>query len=282
MLERQEFAAMKQLLNSVSLPIVDVGLPNQTFYGAFKDDKLVGCVGFEQYGTEGLFRSLAVISELKGKGIGKALHDKIADHCLHAGIKQLYLLTTTADIFFEKNGWKKIERTAVNNVINNTQEFNNICPSTATCMTFQVFKNNTDFSVQIFNSGFNCSQSVFVPVAINLGIPAAQAFQIATGFGAGMVYRGETCGAITGAMMALGLKYGRSKAKDTQARDKTYALINQLYTRFKEKHGSIICKELLKTDISIPENREKAFKNGLFDTLCPKLVEDAATILEEL
>jgi C_GCAxxG_C_C family probable redox protein len=97
-----------------------------------------------------------------------------------------------------------------------------------------------------------------------------------------MARMGETCGAVTGALMVIGLKYGKAKAKDDAARDKTYDLVREFVTRFQSRHESIRCKEFLGYDLSNPQEREAAKEKGLFDTLCPQLVRDAAEILEEI
>jgi C_GCAxxG_C_C family probable redox protein len=81
--------------------------------------------------------------------------------------------------------------------------------------------------------------------------------------------RGETCGAVTGAFMVIGLKYGKATAEDDAARDKTYELVGEFVARFKDRHGSIVCKKLLGYDLSNPKEGEAAKKKGLFDTLCP-------------
>jgi C_GCAxxG_C_C family probable redox protein len=93
---------------------------------------------------------------------------------------------------------------------------------------------------------------------------------------------GETCGAVTGALMVIGLKYGKAKAADEGARDKTYELVREFVTRFQSRHGSIVCRELLGYDLSNPEEGDAAKKKGLFDTLCPQLVRDAVEILEKI
>jgi len=93
---------------------------------------------------------------------------------------------------------------------------------------------------------------------------------------------GETCGAVTGALMVIGLKYGMTQAKDEAAREQTYKLAQELAARFKERHRSIICRELLGYDLSSPEGRKAAYDKGLFSTLCPQLVRDAAEIVEEI
>jgi C_GCAxxG_C_C family probable redox protein len=115
-----------------------------------------------------------------------------------------------------------------------------------------------------------------------LGLDHELALRVAGAFGGGMARMGETCGAVTGALMAIGLKYGMTKAKDEGARDKTYKLAQELVTRFKERHRSIICRELLGYDLSSPEGRKAAHDKGLFSTLCPELVRDAVEILEQM
>lgn len=115
-----------------------------------------------------------------------------------------------------------------------------------------------------------------------LGLDRERALRIAGAFGGGMARMGDQCGAVTGACMAIGLKYGKTKAEDEGARDKTYELVGEFVARFKDRNGSIICKELLGHDLSNPQEGEAAKQKGLFDTLCRKLVNDAAEILEKI
>jgi C_GCAxxG_C_C family probable redox protein len=115
-----------------------------------------------------------------------------------------------------------------------------------------------------------------------LGLDRERALRIAGAFGGGMGRRGETCGAVTGAFMAIGLKYGKARAEDEGARDKTYELVREFVNRFQSSHGSIICRDLLGCDLSNPEGLKTASEKGLFDTLCPQLVQDATEILEEI
>lgn len=139
-----------------------------------------------------------------------------------------------------------------------------------------------DQAVVCFDNSFNCSQAVFSTYCESLGLDHAIALKIACGFGAGMGYSGETCGAVTGALMLIGLKYGKNTPEDNQAKDKTYALVQEFAKRFRELHGSLKCNELLPYDISIPEELKKAREEGLFTTVCPKLVKSAAMIVEEI
>ena len=115
-----------------------------------------------------------------------------------------------------------------------------------------------------------------------MGLERDLALRVAGAFGGGMARMGETCGAVTGALMVIGLKHGMTQAKDEEARDKTYKLAQELATRFKDRHRSIICRELLGYDLSSPEGRKAAHDKGLFSTLCPELVRDAAEIAEEI
>jgi len=114
------------------------------------------------------------------------------------------------------------------------------------------------------------------------GLDRALALRVAGAFGGGMARMGETCGAVTGALMVIGLKYGMTQAKDEAAREKTYKLVQEFATRFKARHHSMVCRELLGYDLSKPEERKAALEKGLFTTLCPQFVRDAVEIVEQL
>ena len=114
------------------------------------------------------------------------------------------------------------------------------------------------------------------------GLARELALRVAGAFVGGMARMGETCGAVTGALMAIGLKYGMTQAKDEAAREKTYKLAQEFMTRFKARHNSLVCRELLGYDLSSPEGRKGAYEKGLFTTLCPQLVRDAVEIVEQI
>jgi C_GCAxxG_C_C family probable redox protein len=105
------------------------------------------------------------------------------------------------------------------------------------------------------------------------GLDRECALRVAGAFGGGMARMGDTCGAVTGALMVIGLKYGKAKAGDDGARERTYELAREFVTRFRSRHGSICCRELLGYDLSNPEERAAAHQKGLFDTLCPPWCE---------
>lgn len=87
---------------------------------------------------------------------------------------------------------------------------------------------------------------------------------------------------MTGAFMVIGLKHGKAKIEDKQAKEKTYSLVKEFVDRFRSRNGSIVCRELLGCDISTPEGRDLAKEKNLFATLCPKFVQDAAEIIEQI
>ena len=93
---------------------------------------------------------------------------------------------------------------------------------------------------------------------------------------------GETCGAVTGALMIIGLKFGNTNAGNIQARERNYEVVRDFVKRFEQYHGSVKCKDLLGCDISTNEGTKIAKEKKLFTTLCPKFVEDAALIIEEI
>ena len=93
---------------------------------------------------------------------------------------------------------------------------------------------------------------------------------------------GETCGVVTGSMMAIGLKHCKTRADDDEAKEKTYSLVNEFADKFKSKHQSIVCRELLDCDMSTPEGLQDFKNRKLIETHCARFVKDAANILEEI
>jgi len=92
---------------------------------------------------------------------------------------------------------------------------------------------------------------------------------------------GRECGAVTGAMLVLGFKV-QEASTEKETRYRVYDLVRELVRLFEKKHGTIVCKDLLGVDVGTPEGRDKAVKDGLFRTLCPGYVRDAAQILSDM
>lgn len=127
-------------------------------------------------------------------------------------------------------------------------------------------------------SKFNCAQTVFSLFAPELGVDEKTALKIASGFGSGMNCA-ETCGAVTGAYMVIGMKHGHS-TPDPDKKANTKMMIRQFNEKFKEAHGSLICKQLIGFDISTPEGSAAAGKAGVFETHCPAFIKTSCRILE--
>ena len=132
--------------------------------------------------------------------------------------------------------------------------------------------NSIEEALQLFEGGYMCSQAVFAAFSEDYNLSKDQALKIGACFGSGM-RKGEVCGACTGALMALGLKYGDDKAKSDEVCDK-------FLDEFKKQNGSYICRDLLGCDISTPEGVKHAVDNNLFREFCPMMVESAARIVD--
>ncbi len=138
-----------------------------------------------------------------------------------------------------------------------------------------------DEAVECFCRGAACSQAVLGTYGPLFGLPREQAIKLASGFAGGMRLA-QTCGAVTGAFMTLGLQHAGPNCDQRDSREKVYAAIRAFTAQFQQRNHTIVCKELLGCDISTPEGIQRATREGLFRTLCPKLVQDAAEILEEM
>jgi C_GCAxxG_C_C family probable redox protein len=142
--------------------------------------------------------------------------------------------------------------------------------------------NRVERAVSCFKEGFTCSQAMLSTYGPQLGLNHELALKVSGAFGGGMARMGETCGAVTGAFMVIGLKHGNARVEDKQAKERAYSLVKEFVDRFKSRNGSIVCRELLGCDISTPEGRDLAEEQNLFATLCPKFVQDAAEIIEQI
>ena len=141
---------------------------------------------------------------------------------------------------------------------------------------------HSDAAVASFKQGFACSQAVLSAYAEEFNLHRDKALKVAAGLGGGMGRMGLTCGAVTGAYMVIGLKYGGIEGSDQQAKQKTYQVVREFTARFNARHDTTVCKDLLGIDISTAEGFEKAKQQGLLQTRCPLFVADAAEILDDL
>ena len=134
---------------------------------------------------------------------------------------------------------------------------------------------------QYLLSGLDCGQVVAMAFADEMGLEETEAQKLASAFGGGL-YSGETCGAVCGALMALAAHYGFhepfTKADKAPVKEKT----REFLKRFKELHGSIICREILGHDCSTHEGMAAIIEKGLMQSVCPHCAYDAIELVEEI
>ena len=146
-----------------------------------------------------------------------------------------------------------------------------------------IMSEKTRHATERFRSGFNCSQSVISAFAEDFGLSKDSCLRLASPFGSGIARMQETCGAVTGALMVIGLKYGKGEHGLEADKANAYKISLQLISKFKEYHLSINCLELLDNlDINTPEGMAEIQKRELFRCNCSKYVQDAVEIAESI
>ena len=143
--------------------------------------------------------------------------------------------------------------------------------------------NHAEIARQLFLAGYNCSQAVFCAFCDETGLSVEDAAKLSSSFGGGMGRLREVCGTVSGALLALGMLRGYSDPQDPAAKAAHYRLVQEYARRFRERNGSIVCRELLK-DLPVstggaPEPRTPAF---YVRRPCLRLVGEAAAILDEM
>jgi len=141
--------------------------------------------------------------------------------------------------------------------------------------------NRIEKAAETFSKGFNCAQSVFSAYAPELGIPEEEALRISSGFGGGMARLQEVCGAVTGAFMVIGGKVGSADPAE-KAKLEAYRNVRAFDKRFRELHGTILCRELLRIDLNTDEGQKQLKEENLHQTICVQCISDAMRILEEV
>ena len=143
--------------------------------------------------------------------------------------------------------------------------------------------NRSEKAIEYFRNKFNCAQSVFTVFGTEHGVSENDCLKTACAFGAGMGRQQFTCGAVTGALMALGLKYGKAMDDPDEKKQITYEKTREFFNEFVRIHGTTSCRDLLRgLDINDPDDHQKIVDLGLFEKLCEKYVTDAVSIVERI
>jgi C_GCAxxG_C_C family probable redox protein len=145
--------------------------------------------------------------------------------------------------------------------------------------------NKKELAADYHERGYGCAQAVVAPYAADFNLEEGLALRLSTGFGSGMGRMCEVCGALAGAFMVIGLKHGKEKTEGTRygnETETTYRLVAELAGKFKEKTGSIYCREIIGHNLMDPAERAKVVEMGLFTTTCRECILDAVELLEEI
>ncbi len=247
------------------------------------DEKIVGWVAISPSSSRCAYKgcvemSVYVDNDYQGRGIGTALVQRLTREIQKEGYWSVYssiLSINTASIAMHKKcGFREIgyrERIA-RDYFGNWQN--------TTLMELRL-ENKVEKSAAYFRDGFNCSQAVFAAFATDFGVAEELALKISTQFGGG-ARKGEMCGAVSGALMVLGLKYGHFNRNSPEEKGNAYKKAEEFMNRFMEKNGTVVCRELLGYDVSKPKDMEKIKELDLFKITCPKMIQCATEIVEQM
>jgi amino-acid N-acetyltransferase len=130
----EDRSAVEALLEASGLPTDGVAEHFESFFVADQGDRIVGAAGLELYAGDALLRSVVVASDVRGTGLGTTLARRALDEARAIGVRAAYLLTTTAESFFPRLGFARIEREDVPPRVRASREFSGVCPASATVM----------------------------------------------------------------------------------------------------------------------------------------------------
>ena len=133
-----------------------------------------------------------------------------------------------------------------------------------------------------FDSGYNCAQSVLMAFSAELNLDRNIILKIASGFGGGMARMQDTCGAVAGGIMAIGMAVSNEEEDIATNKERVYHIISLFINKFKEKYRSVKCRDLLNCDLNTEEGQQFYEIHELHDKVCMSCVRDAITYLEEL
>ncbi len=273
-LKSTDIQTVCKILESYDLPTKDLrNLDLECFWVAEEKSQLIGVIGIELYDHIGLVRSLAVEKQFQGNGIGRKLYEALEKNAVDKEILRLYLLTTTAQVYFEKLGYEAIQRDIAPLPIQHTTQFSSLCPKTAVLM--QKSLSLTEGKSE-FDAGLYCAESVLTVVAKRYNIESDLIPGIATGLCSGMGRTCGTCGALTGGILALNLLLGRKSADDSVERN--YESVQKLVDSYTKLYGSTNCAELLGCDLGSKEG-QSTFANETLHRRCREFTGMAADLV---
>ena len=144
-------------------------------------------------------------------------------------------------------------------------------------------KTKNEIAAEKMTEGFNCAQAIFYAYCDDLQFDEDHALKIASGFGGGMGRKGEVCGAVSGGIIVLGFKYGSAKKEDRSSKERVYAKTRELMDQFQIRHGTYICRDLLKgCDLTTVKGYNDFKEKDLLNRTCKPCVESVVEILDKI
>jgi C_GCAxxG_C_C family probable redox protein len=133
-----------------------------------------------------------------------------------------------------------------------------------------------------FKSGLNCAQAVLTSYSDELKFDNNMALSVACGFGGGMGRLQETCGAVTGSYMVLGIHNCKKFTDNSNRKEETYKMVQKFNEKFIQINGTTNCKSLLKCDLKTEDGHRYAKEHNLFEIVCEKCISDSIRIVNQL
>ena len=141
---------------------------------------------------------------------------------------------------------------------------------------------NADRAEAMFLEGYNCAQSVLATCGQDRGLPRETALRVAQALGGGIGWTGNVCGALTGALMAIGLECAAIEASDIPSKAKAHQLAQAVAAEFGRRNGTLLCRELTGCDLRTAEGQQRFKDNDARHKVCAKLVRDGVEIFEQI
>ena len=135
---QQDYARVCSLLQSESLPTIDIAKDLQHFFVKTIGGEIVGSIGMEQYGQSALLRSMIVNPAFRNQGIASELVKTLTQYAQDRGVKNSFLITNTAEKYFQRFGFITIDKDLVEKAVLHSKEFNGLCPSSSAIMMKQL------------------------------------------------------------------------------------------------------------------------------------------------
>ena len=140
----------------------------------------------------------------------------------------------------------------------------------------------TDIALYYHGKGFACSQAIVAAYAQEFGIDRELALKISTPFAGGMARMGEICGVVTGALMVIGMKYGKYRHGDDRAKEEAYYYTEEFIERFNARNRTILCRDLIHCKLNTPKGLKYFREEKINEKICQNFVMDATAILKEI